>query len=483
MKRYRQLVFIWRSFVLGPAVAWPPPSANDSRAQDVCLRRRRISLAWDCAPQPSRGPCVTAPSQSPCNRTGCSLAFDDNEETKVIANMQPLHGALARWIDENGGFLGPLEIRSQPDGERAVHASQAIQEGELLLEIPAHCMVTAETVRSYPLGRRVAEGWPGGKLGQIGLAVFLLEQRLAGDPRWCPFLASIPNRWHHLPLFFGAEEMRLLEGSRIPLAIARRRVECGEEFGRVVGLAPELGRFSFEDYLHARAASATRSFADRREGLLSQTLVPMADMLNHSLSYAAAWAFDGERSVFCIRSTRPVKEGEPVDTDYGRRSNTHFLQNYGFTLAANPHDEATIWVAPPPWGPQREWRSREFGELDGGRRRFELPVRGPKGAEVLSFFRLALARADEVGGAIHPDSGEIPVLNERNESAVMEALGEACRNAIRRYPSTVEEDDALLAAGVAGNARNCIVARRGEKVVLRTWAEWAARGRFARYGS
>ena len=248
-------------------------------------------------------------------------------------------------------------------------------------------------------------------------------------------------------------------------------------------MAPELGRFSLEDYLSARAASATRSFADRRKGLLNQTLVPMADMLNHSLSYEAAWGFDAERSVFYVRSARPVEAGVPVHTDYGRGSNTYFLQNYGFTLADNPHDEATIWVAPPPWGPQRDRRSREFGALDGGRRRFELSVRGPKGAEVISFFRLALARGEEVERAIHPDSGEIPVLSERNESAVMEALGEACRNALRRYPSTVEDDDAILAARVAGNTRNCIVARRGEKVVLRTWAEWAERRTFARYRS
>ncbi len=32
-----------------PAVAGPPHSANDCPAQDVCRRRRRISLAWDCA--------------------------------------------------------------------------------------------------------------------------------------------------------------------------------------------------------------------------------------------------------------------------------------------------------------------------------------------------------------------------------------------------------------------------------------------------
>jgi len=428
---------------------------------------------------PDTVPLLASQSLAP----GGSLAFDDNEKTKVIGNMQPLHGALARWIEENGGYLGPLEIRSQPDGERAVYASQAIPEGELLLEIPARCMVTAEAVRSYPLGRRVAEGWPGGQLGQMGLAVFLLEQRLTGDPWWSPFLASMPNRWHHLPLFFGDEEMRLLEGSAIPFAIAQRRVECSEEFRRVVGLAPELGRYSMEDYLIARAASTTRSFADRREGIPGLTLVPIADMLNHSLSCDAAWAFDGERSVFYVRSTRPVKEGEPVNTDYGRRSNTYLLRNYGFTLADNPHNEATIWVAPPPWGPQRDWRSREFGTLDGGRRRFELPVCASKSAEVISFFRLAFARGDEVERAIHPDSGEIPVLSERNESAVMEALGEACRNALRRYPSTVEEDDAVLAANVAGNVRNCIVARRGEKVVLRTWAEWAERKPFAQYGS
>jgi histone-lysine N-methyltransferase SETD3 len=395
--------------------------------------------------------------------------------------MPPWQALLERWIEESGGHLGSLEIRSQPDGERAVHASRAIQAGELLLEVPACCMVTPDAVGKYRLGRRVAEGWPGGKLGQIGHAVFLLEQRLTGDRWWSPFIASLPNQWHHLPLFYRDQDMRLLDGSAIPLAIARRKVELGDEFVRLVGLAPELGSFSVEDYFCARAASTTRAFADRRGGHPKQTLVPMADMLNHSLCCESAWLFDGERNVFCLHGKRAVKGGEPVHTDYGSRSNTHFLQNYGFTLAGNPHDEAAIWVAPPQWGPETDRRSREFGELESGRRRFQLPRRGPKGTAVISFFRLAFARGDELQRAMQSGTGEIPVLSERNESAVMEALGEACRNALRRYPSSVEEDDGLLMAGVTGNARNCIVARRGEKAVLRAWAEWAERGPFAAY--
>ena len=396
--------------------------------------------------------------------------------------MPPWQAMLARWIEENGGHPRSLEIRSQPDGERGVHALRPIQADELLLEVPAHCMVTVETERSYPLGRRVAEGWPDDELGQIGQAVFLLEQRLTADPWWSPFMASMPNRCRHLPLFYDDQDMCLLDGSAIPQAIARRKVEWSQEFGRVVGLAPELGKFSVEDYYWARVASTTRAFADWRSGYRRQTLVPMADMLNHSVRFDAAWAFEKERNLFWLRSKRAMQEGEPVHTDYGRRTNTHFLQNYGFTVADNSDDEAALWVAPPRWALGLHRRSREFGELDGGRRRFQLSSRGPDGAAILSFVRLAFARGDELGRALDPESGPIPVLSERNEGAVMEALGEACRNALRRYPTSVEEDDALLSAGASGNARNCIVARRGEKTVLRAWAEWASRGPGAPYG-
>ncbi len=387
---------------------------------------------------------------------------------------------LAQWIEENGGCPGPLEIRMRPDGERGMHASRAIEPGELLLEVPARCMVTAETVRSYPLGRRVADGWPVGKLGQIGLAVFLLEQRLTGDPWWAPYLASLPDRWNHLPLFYGDQEMRLLEGSAIPAMVVRRRAEYVTEFARVAGLAPDLGRFSVEDYMRARVATTTRSFADRRADPSIPTLVPLADMMNHRQPCDAVWGFFRDRDVFCMRCTRRMKEGDPVHTDYGIRSNTHFLQYYGFTVDDNPHNEAALWVAPPAWGPELDRRSREFGELDRGRRCFRLLGRNPdEGAPVLSFFRLALARGDEVARAMAAASGEIPVLSKQNENAVMRALGHACRNALRRYPTSLEEDDALLAAGITGNARNCIVARRSEKDVLRAWAEWADRGPIA----
>ncbi|HEX3744308.1 MAG TPA: SET domain-containing histone-lysine N-methyltransferase [Bryobacteraceae bacterium] len=395
--------------------------------------------------------------------------------------MAELYGELARWITANGGSTGPLQVGEAEDGERGIFAAEAVPPGTLLAEIPPQCTVTLESAVRYPCVGRVAAGWPNDNWGQTGLAVFLLEQRRVPDRWWAAFLESLPQRWDHVPIFFGEEELRLLAGSSIPIDSARRKLRCREELARIVWLAPDLAGISPEDYVRARVTVATRVFSTRREGGVNAAMTPMADMLNHAARCDTVWEFD-QCGRFLLRSARPIEKGAEVYCTYGRKSNTHLLMNYGFTLADNPDDEATIRIAAPNWGVEFDRRSRGFGVLDDGRRRFRLSRRGPEGADVISFLRLAFAQGMEQHRAMAPGPEEIPMLSERNEGAAREALAHACRNALRRYPSTIEEDDALLGAAAAGNARNCIVARRGEKAVLRAWAEWAERGPLAKFG-
>jgi len=394
--------------------------------------------------------------------------------------MSGLHGELVRWIVANGGRIGPLQIRAVADGQRGIFALEAIPSDTILAEIPPQCTLTLESARRYPIVRSIVEGWPDRRLGQVGLAVFLLEQSRAPSPWWSAFLESLPRRWDHVSIYFRDEEMRLLEGSVIPFDVARRKTRCREEFARVLSIAPELAGISLDDYLRARVTVTSRVFCKRQDGAALDAMTPMADMLNHATSYDAAWGFD-ERGVFLLSSVRPIGKEAEIFCSYGRKSNTSLLMNYGFTLPDNPNDEATVWISAPDWDAKADLRSREFGALDDGRRRFSLSRRGPEGAGVISFLRLAFARGKERHRAMHPASEEIPLLSERNETAVMEALAHTCRHALRRYPTTIEEDDALLAAGAAGNTRNCIVARRGEKAVLRSWTEWAERGPGAKF--
>jgi protein-histidine N-methyltransferase len=384
---------------------------------------------------------------------------------------------IVRWVVENGGSVAPIGLHKNKDSERGVHALRSIQSGQVVAEIPRRCMVTLDTVRNYDCGRSVMDGWPDASSKQIYLAVFLLEQRLKANSWWSPYLDSIPKQHDNFPLFYNERDLQLLAGSSIPLAVAKRRAAYAKEFSRVMELAPALSCFSLADYMWARAAVMSRLFRVTIQGQETQALVPFADLLNHSRQPETEWAFDDGDSAFLLRCTARITKGAEVHDCYGRKSNTRFLQNYGFTVPDNLDDEATVWIKAPDWGSDAERRSLEFGTADDGLRRFRLGRSAADGDDAISFLRLVFARGRELRIALESSAGQIPVLSKRNERAAMTALARVCRKALARYRSTVEEDDKLLACpSLELNERNCITTRRGEKMVLRIWVSIATKG-------
>jgi protein-histidine N-methyltransferase len=378
------------------------------------------------------------------------------------------------WIADNGGRIASLYVHENEGSERGVRALRSIGAGQVVAEIPRRCMVTLDTVRSYRCGRSIMDGWPDASSNQIYLAVFLLEQRLVATSSWSAYLDSLPKKYENLPLFYNERDLQLLAGSSIPLAVARRRVAYTEEFSRVLELAPPLGCFSIGDYMQARATVMSRVFHVTVQGREIQALIPFADLLNHSRQPETEWEFDDSGCAFILRCAADVIKGAEMHDCYGRKSNTRFLQNYGFTVADNPEDEATVWIRTPDWDADAERRSLEFGTAETELRRFELGRSEPDGNDAISFLRLAFARGTELRIALESSAGRVPFLSKRNERETKGALAEVCREALERYGSTVEEDDKLLGdPSLEPNERNCVTARRGEKAVLRTWASIA----------
>jgi protein-histidine N-methyltransferase len=67
----------------------------------------------------------------------------------------------------------------------------------------------------------------------------------------------------------------------------------------------------------------------------TDALVPLADMMNHRRPRDTSWTFDNDQQSFVVESLRDLNLGEEVCDSYGKKCNSRYLLNYGFTVLNN----------------------------------------------------------------------------------------------------------------------------------------------------
>jgi hypothetical protein len=336
---------------------------------------------------------------------------------------------MLRWIERSGGYVGRLRIIRE-EGAWRVRAAEDIAAGQAIIEIPLRALLTVETAKASAIGRAVAA--TGMQLSNSGwLALSLLEELRPAPSFWRPYVAALPRRMPGIPLFFTERELALLEGSAAGDLARARRQSLEQEYATLCEHIGGIDTFSLDEFLTAHAIVGSRSFSIEVFGVRTVALVPLADLIDHSLSPGTAWLFDDMRGAFVLGATEPIARGAAVHDCYGTKGNGDLLVQYGFCLEGNDtvllrfdDDSAFVVTADP--------------EGEGTR-------------AMLAFVR------------------------ERDPS--LRLLADACAQALARFPTTIAEDDALLALdGLTRNARNAIVVRRGEKRVLAWLAALALAG-------
>lgn len=69
---------------------------------------------------------------------------------------------------------------------------------------------------------------------------------------------------------------------------------------------------------------------------------PLADMLNHRIPRQTQWFYSDLHKAFMIQSMEDIPAGTEVYDSYGKKCNSRFLLNYGFTLEDNDSNEYPI---------------------------------------------------------------------------------------------------------------------------------------------
>ena len=198
----------------------------------------------------------------------------------------------------------------------------------------------------------------------------------------------------------------------------------------------------------------------------------MADLLNHKRPRDTKWTFDNSVNAFTITSLCALKEGVQVYDSYGRKCNSRFFVNYGFSLEENEDNETLLEFEVDYNDELYAQKIRLLGNDSKGSKRY-FPVstftRDRKIKEMFSFCRFACASSADLER--FPSSysfmlEDISPINISNEIQTLQMIKRSAQLTLERFDCSIAEDNILLASSnLTMNQRNCVLMRRGEKQV------------------
>jgi protein-histidine N-methyltransferase len=194
--------------------------------------------------------------------------------------------------------------------------------------------------------------------------------------------------------------------------------------------APSLADCEFAEFLWARAMVSSRAFS-----LLStEALVPMADMLDHQRPADVEWGYEHPTESFTMRAARDIAAGEVAYDSYGEKSNGKLLELYGFCVDDPRFDDTVLQISSAP--------------------------------DAATSFRVRASEMKE-------ETDAVALLRRAIGSDRTAAeLTAACDRALAAFPTTMEDDEAMLVGGqLTDEAWSCVRERLGEKRVLRAVRE------------
>lgn len=225
----------------------------------------------------------------------------------------------------------------------------------------------------------------------------------------------------------------------------------------------------------------------RLDGRDTDGLVPMADMLNHKRPNETDWDYSDAKGCFTITTVKDMRKGEQVFDSYGRKCNSRFFVNYGFSLVENEDNQIAIKVCVPV---DVEMYADKIRLLGTTTKSAQIPrqysFKGTK--DILSLLRIAFAseqqmkawRGEGRRGYLHVNTRDVPPISLQNECRALTSLAQTCTAYLARFDTTLAEDEKLLSGlepeaekALTRNQRNAVLMRRGEKQVCHHYIQLA----------
>ena len=393
-----------------------------------------------------------------------------------------------RWLHEHGASFPGLYLKKYTDEVRGVHTEEVIPSNSQIVKIPLKLLIHEGMGQNTKVGAIVHNN-PNCRIivpAHTQVIIYILTTMRDPNHFFRPYYDILPATFNNFPIFWTEEELSHLEGSDLVRQIRDRKLNIKADYDAIVSVCPEFGEeFSLNDFLWCRTAVGSRNFGITVNGVKRTTMVPFADMLNHYRPRETSWTFDNNQQSFTMTSLASMSVGQQVMDSYGKKCNSKFLLHYGFAVENNREEdgrcqnECLMVFHMPPGGedPYAAQRLRLAGTKLSIR--CTMTYDEKKCQEVLSYNRLCVANRDELDtiNATHRNAyslsaNPIRPICARNEIAALANIAAVARTQLSRYPTSWEEDIALLTSDTLtpfSNRKNALIVIMGEKEILRFW--------------
>lgn len=392
------------------------------------------------------------------------------------------YDVFLKWLKEGGAKFPNLVLKYYTVDYRGIHARKRLDNDECILDVPFKMLMTSDVAKASEIGQKIRNSGCQVRSSHSWLASYLLQEKYRPDSYWRPYLDILPVHYRNMPIFFDEEELKWLQGSFSLEMIANRKVSLKMEYDNICSYVPEFKRYHHLDFFWARLAVITRVFGFKVNNVKTDGLVPMADMLNHKRPNETTWTYDQGRGGFTITTTKRLLKGSQIFDSYGRKCNSRYFVNYGFSLENNEDNQVAMYFNLNQADPLYKYKAKLLGTYE---RRFQIPFEHKERVtkKCMSYLRIALATPQELKDlANQPDLEKVDPISTRSEVACLEEVARVAKKLLRTFTTTLDEDAEILKdkdKKLTMNIRNCVIMRRGEKEVLHAYIFLAKQARKA----
>jgi len=398
-----------------------------------------------------------------------------NQQKSMEDKNQAIFDRFVSWLLKNGAKFPHLYFKCYSSDQRGVHCREDIGRNKRIMYIPQKCLITDEIARRTKTGEllmTIEKRLSAPNHNQI--IVFMLQDMLKPTSFFKPYYDILPQDVSNFPVFWKEDEIKHLEGSTLPTEVRQRIAKIRNDYDIIGEVIPNFLRdFTFEKFLWCRTIVGSRNFTITIAGGKRTSMVPQADMLNHYRPRETSWTYENDIDCFTITSLKPLKKGQQVMDSYGKKCNSKFLLHYGFAVERNREangvclnkltvqldisDSDALMRRKLPMIP----RAKKF--------RISSSYQAKETREALDYARVAVANEDELRGMTKSHTG---VVSLRNEVASLGLIAKAMEARLEAYPTTLEQDNALMASNTLtpfSNRRNALIVMIGEKEIGAMW--------------
>jgi protein-histidine N-methyltransferase len=378
-----------------------------------------------------------------------------------------------RWLEENGAHFPALNIETV-NGIRGVCVKEQIPADRLILHIPRCLLLTTAVVFDSTIGKLLKQGADALEHWAY-LAVFLLHTKRHGG-FWKHYVDILPTTFSNHPFVLPESYLNYLKGSCWLPAIRQARAQIIDEYQKVVACLPEEDAFTLEEFAWGAMIKITRSFEVNIDGEMTNALVPLADMLNHSPVPNINWRKESTLG-FVMATKDKIDAGMAAYDSYGKQLKETMFMGYGFCVDS-PDITLLLLASLAPEHPYAQ-HAKNLGVDAGEHREFKFGISYNAVHTKTLFSYLRLTHLDTFEDMHLPTSdgknaNEIPPVSRQNEIQVLSSLATACESRIQSFATSIEEDEILLKENsLPRHIHFAVMVRHGEKLVLKNFIDLA----------